>query len=138
MKINVASPCKKDWAKMSGDDKVRACAECKLNVYNLSAMTQAEVVELVKQREGRMCVRFFMRHDGTVITRDCPIGISRKRRAYAASIGAAATLFSVPMITAGAGGGQPAFLQQVRALVFELKLKLGLERPVVMMGDLAP
>lgn len=41
--IRIASPCSADWDRMCGDDRVRFCPECQLNVYNFSAMTPAEV-----------------------------------------------------------------------------------------------
>src|SRR5262249_19517730 len=70
--IRVASPCPASWDKMTGDDRVRHCQECKLNVYNLSEMTRIEAERLVANREGRMCVRFYRRADGTILTRNCP------------------------------------------------------------------
>src|SRR6516165_4128226 len=73
--IRVASPCPASWEKMSGDDRVRHCQEGKLNVYNLSDMTRAEAEQLITSREGRLCVRFFRRADGTILTRDCPRGL---------------------------------------------------------------
>jgi len=69
--IEVASPCTVSWDGMRGDDTVRFCGKCRLNVYNLSAMTQAEAAAHIAAREGRMCVRFYRRPDGTVMTRDC-------------------------------------------------------------------
>jgi hypothetical protein len=70
--IRVASPCSADWEKMIGDDRVRHCSQCNLNVYNLSAMTNDEVERLIAAREGRLCVRLYRRQDGTILTRDCP------------------------------------------------------------------
>src|SRR5262249_36156236 len=70
--VRVASPCPTSWEKMTGDDRVRHCQECKLNVYNLSEMTRTEAEQLIASREGRLCVRFYRRADGTVMTRDCP------------------------------------------------------------------
>jgi hypothetical protein len=72
--IRVASPCPASWEKMSGDDRVRHCQLCQLNVYNLSEMTRAEAERLIISREGRLCVRFYRRADGTILTRDCPRG----------------------------------------------------------------
>ena len=72
--IRVASPCRSDWNQMYGDDRRRFCAECKLNVYNLSGMTRDEAERLVMNSEGRLCVRFFRRKDGTILTQDCPVG----------------------------------------------------------------
>jgi len=73
--VRVASPCPTSWEKMAGDERVRHCQECKLNVYNLSEMTRAEAERLIASREGRLCVRFYQRADGMIITRDCPWGL---------------------------------------------------------------
>ena len=78
--IRIASPCKSDWESMYGDDRRRFCAECKLNVYNLSGMTSDEAEELVMNSEGRLCVRFFRRKDGTILTQDCPVGWKAVKR----------------------------------------------------------
>ncbi len=69
--IDIAKPCPADWNAMRGDEQVRFCKHCSLNVYNLSAMSRADAEKLVGEREGRLCVRFYRRLDGTVITRDC-------------------------------------------------------------------
>ncbi|CAF4026893.1 unnamed protein product [Rotaria sp. Silwood1] len=72
--IKVASPCSADWNEMIGDARKRFCGECKLNVYNLSEMSKMDAEQLLIQSEGRLCVRFYQRTDGTVITQDCPVG----------------------------------------------------------------
>ncbi len=72
----VASPCPASWEAMSGDKKVRFCSECKLNVYNLSEMSKTEAEQLLRNHEGdSLCIRLYLRADGTIITRDCPVGI---------------------------------------------------------------
>jgi hypothetical protein len=60
---------------MSGDDRVRHCAECNLNVYNLSDLTRREAESLIASHEGRLCVRYYRRADGTILTRNCPPGL---------------------------------------------------------------
>lgn len=71
--IRIASPCPADWEKMVGDERVRHCSECNLNVYNLSAMTERQVQELISGSRGkRLCARLYRRADGTVLTQDCP------------------------------------------------------------------
>lgn len=72
--VRVASPCSADWNEMYGDDRKRFCSDCKLNVYNLSDMTRQEAESLLLNWEGRLCVRFYRRADGTVLTKDCPVG----------------------------------------------------------------
>jgi TonB family protein len=82
-RINVASPCKADWNKMLGNDQVRFCSECQLNVYNLSNMTREQAENLVQTTEGKLCVRFYRRTDGTVISQDCPVGLKAVRQKVA-------------------------------------------------------
>ncbi len=72
--IRIASPCRSDWNEMYGNERRRFCSDCKLNVYNLSGMTRGEAESLLMKSEGRLCVRFFRRKDGTVLTKDCPVG----------------------------------------------------------------
>ncbi len=95
--IDVAAPCPADWHAMTGDDRVRHCGQCQLNVYNLSDMTADEAMSLVNKSEGRMCVRFFRRQDGTMITRDCPVGLAALRqrvvRMWAKAAALAGTFF---------------------------------------------
>ncbi|HEY4223587.1 MAG TPA: hypothetical protein VGO62_19655, partial [Myxococcota bacterium] len=101
--ISVASPCHAEWSDMVGSETVRFCASCQKNVFNLSGMKRDEAIELLRATEGRMCVRFYRRADGTVLTEDCPVGIQlvlrRAKRmtlaAAAVSIGAVAALVAV-------------------------------------------
>lgn len=81
--LKIASPCSADWSAMNGTDQVRHCDQCSLNVFNISAMTRAEAEALIQEAEGRLCVRMYQRADGTVMTRDCPVGAARKRRRMA-------------------------------------------------------
>jgi hypothetical protein len=88
--ITIASPCQANWSEMTGDDRARFCSQCKLHVYYLSAMSRDEAEKLVQQREGRTCVRFFRRQDGTVLTRDCPVGLRAVRQRFTRAVAALA------------------------------------------------
>ena len=91
--IQVAKPCSADWEAMQGDERVRHCGQCQLNVYDLSALTADEARSLIEKHEGRLCVRFYRRRDGTLLTRDCPVGVRtvrRRRAGIAAGLAAAA------------------------------------------------
>ncbi|MDQ3063793.1 MAG: hypothetical protein M3R14_13175 [Acidobacteriota bacterium] len=72
--VRIASPCSANWNEMYGNERKRFCSECKLNVYNLSEMTQGEAENFLINSEGRVCLRIFRRNDGTVLTQDCPVG----------------------------------------------------------------
>lgn len=73
--LYVASSCPANWNTMQGDDKVRYCNQCQLNVYNISAMTRSQAELLITKTEGQLCGRFYKRDDGTVLTTDCPVGL---------------------------------------------------------------
>jgi hypothetical protein len=79
--LSVASPCHAVWDDMEGTDRVRFCDDCRLHVYNLSELSKPAAERLVARHEGqgRLCVRFFRRADGTVLTRDCPRGLAALR-----------------------------------------------------------
>jgi len=90
--LHVASPCSASWAQMPGDERVRACGKCKQNVYNLSALTRAEAEALIAERNGRMCVRYYQRADGTILLADCTVGKRNKRVVRALAAGIAASI----------------------------------------------
>lgn len=97
--LRIASPCPVGWENMTGDARKRFCSLCSLNVYNISEMTKTEAEALIAASEGRFCARIYRRHDGTVITRDCPVGLRAYRKRVASFAGAALSmvlgLFSV-------------------------------------------
>jgi len=80
--IRVAAPCTADWSKMTGDARVRHCADCNKHVYNLSEMTRDEAQALLIEHSpsGKLCVRYYRRNDGTILTANCPVGTKRRRR----------------------------------------------------------
>lgn len=101
--IRVAKPCPADWNGMMGTSRKRFCGECKLNVYNLSDMTRREAETFLLESEGRVCVRYFRRDDGTVLTKDCPVGLAALKRRVSKAITAVFSMF------AGIFGGIFAF-----------------------------
>lgn len=105
-RVTVASPCQARWEDMRGDDKVRHCEQCRLNVHNFSAMTREEVNALLAVRmntqAGRLCGRFYRRSDGTIITQDCPTGL---RAARVRAVRAAGRIAAALGIVVGAGVG---------------------------------
>src|SRR5262245_26944298 len=111
MRLRVASPCPADWSAMQGDDRVRFCGQCQKNVYNLSAMTHAEAEDLIREKEGKLCVRFYQRTDGTVLTADCPVGRRRRRRRHiliaAGTVGLTAATVAAFVSTATTGRVEP-------------------------------
>ncbi len=98
--VRVAAPCLESWDAMSGTENVRSCERCQHKVYNLSELTSTEAETLLRTSEGRLCVRYYRRADGTVMTKDCSVGVTARRHrriaqtvaGVAAAVGSAAAL----------------------------------------------
>ena len=101
--ITIASPCRMDWDLMDGDERVRFCGKCKKNVYNLSAMSDSESLDLIQNSGDEICGRIFKRSDGTVVTNMCPPEAKRGKRQFQFSIAGL-----VLLMTASAGLCAPA------------------------------
>jgi hypothetical protein len=78
--VTIAAPCNVGWDNMIGNEQVRFCGQCSLNVYNLSGMTKPQAEHLVAQAEGRLCIRYYRRADGTILTKNCPMGLRALKR----------------------------------------------------------
>jgi hypothetical protein len=130
--IKVASPCSARWDEMVGDARVRFCAHCEKNVFNLSAMTRDEAEALVEEKEGQLCVRFYRRTDGTMLTADCPVGVRRKRvrRIAAVAVGAGAL--------AALGAGLRAREQVPPCTMGDIAVPTGINTTPVVQGTVAP
>jgi hypothetical protein len=101
--MQIASPCTAAWDAMAGDDRVRHCGQCEKKVYNLSALTAREAADLIRANEGRLCVRLYRRHDGTVLTQDCPVGLRQRARRLWRRTAALAASLAASLLAVGCG-----------------------------------
>lgn len=100
--LRVASPCSVGWETMSGDERVRRCHSCELNIYNISEMTKTEVEDLITKREERVCIRLYKRADGTVLTKNCPVGFrAYQKRVARFACATLATIFGLFTVSFG-------------------------------------
>jgi hypothetical protein len=142
--VRVAAPCKADWGKMVGDERVRYCDQCSLHVYNLSGMTKREAEGLVANSEGRLCVRFYRRADGSILTSNCPTGLrairQRVSRIAGAALSAALGFFAGLGLDLGARPAPPPRFQTMGAMTLSAGPEYVAPTPVVeepVMGDIA-
>lgn len=56
--ISVPTPCTADWNSMTGNEQVRFCQHCSLDVHHLSMMSRNQAERLVASANGRLCIRF--------------------------------------------------------------------------------
>ena len=71
VEIRVQNPCAVSWGAMKGDQFVRICPICQLNVYNFATLSPDEIVALINQHEGKLCAQFYARSDGTMTIEHC-------------------------------------------------------------------
>ena len=70
--LTITSPCTAEWNSMIGNDQVRFCEHCNLDVHNLSLMTRSQAQRLVARSNGRLCVRYHQDPAGQPLT--LPVG----------------------------------------------------------------
>lgn len=98
---------------MIGDDRVRFCDQCQLNVYNIAELSRTEVEKLIASSEGRICARLYRRADGTVITRDCPVGLRALRLRVSKRV---AAVFAAIVSFASIGSGQQSSTKKTECI----------------------
>lgn len=108
-RLSIATPCPVDWEQMTGDNRVRFCGHCQLNVYNISELSRVEAEALIASTEGRICARLFQRADGSVLTKDCPVGLQALRMRMSKR---AAAVFAALVSISSAAFGQQASSKQ--------------------------
>lgn len=119
------NPCTQSWDSMVGNDQFRFCEHCNLAVHNLAGMTRKEVERLIAKSQGRLCVRYQRRPDGSLRTLPAAQKLHRiTRRASQVAAGA----FSASIAFTGAA------LSQVTAEAYVRSAAIGNLDPQVLMG----
>ena len=102
--IRIPTPCSKSWGDLTGDERRRFCDACQLHVTNLSALTRREADEFLAAKQGRTCVSYSQRADGSIVTRE---ERATRLRPWARLRTAAAALFAFVPFLAGCEQGRP-------------------------------
>lgn len=138
--LKIAAPCKVGWDTMDGDDRIRHCRQCNKNVYNISAMTEAEANQFLLLTNQSACTGFYRRADGTILLDNCPIGLRKLRDQYKKIAAAITTTLALlqGILVAGANpnnnetyqkrsyapsmlGGAPARVEEPSAIAYRKK-----------------
>src|SRR5258706_4301072 len=118
--LRIASPCNARWEDMDGDERSRFCRRCTKHVYNFSEMTTQEALDLICEREGQLCARFYQRADGTVLTADCPVSADPLLHWFKRLVSAAAACLCLSGFSALAGEKPRPAVSTQRALLGEI------------------
>jgi hypothetical protein len=108
--VRIAAPCPVAWESMTGDARVRHCDQCNLKVFNISDMTRDEADAFLRDAAGiraaggRVCAGFWRRGDGTILLKDCPVGLAKVRAALARKMSRIAAALAL-LVGAGAAVG---------------------------------
>ncbi len=70
----LAYPCPITWDSMSGDERERFCNKCSQKVFNISDLSRKDAESLLRDgvEDGKVCVKYYLRADGTIKTDNCP------------------------------------------------------------------
>lgn len=68
LKVLSSTPCIEAWDTMRGNARERHCEVCDKPVHNFAAMTETQIHELIRKRNGHLCARRVHRADGTLVT----------------------------------------------------------------------
>ncbi len=109
---------------MIGNETVRYCPECKLDVYNLSNLSDRQVNKIVSGRQQRLCARVIRRQDGTVVTHTPRLGFSilLRRISKVASVALAASISLGPAVAGTSPTTSRCDLIQIQQDVSEINL----------------
>ncbi|MFN7972774.1 MAG: hypothetical protein U0166_10570 [Acidobacteriota bacterium] len=106
--LRIPSPCPADWDAMPGDDRVRHCGACRLDVYNIAGLSRDEAETLIASHEGRVCLRLYRRLDGRIVTKDCvAVRAGRLKRVAALTAAFSLVLAVHASSVLGRGGRSP-------------------------------
>jgi len=98
--LRIAAPCTASWDSMAGDNRVRHCTLCSLNVYNFAEMTRDELRELLARTEGHERGLLRLRDELGPIFRDQDFAVLYPRRGQPAlppwRLALASVQFNVP------------------------------------------
>ncbi len=91
--IEVKDACSESWNEMKGNDQVRFCGHCAFEVNNISALTRKQAMRLVRESDGRICVRY-IKHpvNSAPVFADKLYQITRRAGIAAGVLGASLTL----------------------------------------------
>lgn len=111
-RLEISQPCDAPWDSMTGGERVRFCAHCRLHVHNLSEVTPREALELALRSGGRLCLRIERDRSGAPRTRTHAAPLQQIRRRAnglaASAFGAVLTLCSTASAQTPAAGAEPA------------------------------
>lgn len=123
--LQISDPCPLPWDALRGNDRVKYCGTCDKNVYDLSQMRADEAEALLESHGESLCVQYYARADGTVVTADCTpsrLAVARQK-ARRAMLGAGAMLAGLLAFTVGLAALLLGWVSRDRAAPVVAKLE---------------
>jgi hypothetical protein len=75
-----ASRCSTHWdTDMLGHGRARFCWSCGRDVYDVASLSADDAIAVLEAEGDLSRTRLYVRHDGSVMKTDCPVGVRRKR-----------------------------------------------------------
>lgn len=70
--LSIKTPCSASWEEMRGNEQVRFCQHCDLNVTDVSHLTTQAAISLVLRSGGSVCLRIHRDPAGEIATPSAP------------------------------------------------------------------
>lgn len=64
--------CPKHWDDLQGDEFVRTCKTCSHQVFNLTGLSEEEILQFIEAHDGKVCALAHTDRQGFVVNGACP------------------------------------------------------------------
>ncbi|MCF6402278.1 carboxypeptidase-like regulatory domain-containing protein [Chitinophaga filiformis] len=91
--LSIPQPCHESWNEMTSVDKGRFCQRCQKTVTDFSALSDAQIIELLKSKQASACGRFTASQLNRVIS----VPLPEKRRKPFISVAAVIAALTITM-----------------------------------------
>ena len=96
--LSIPQPCHESWNEMTPADKGRFCQQCQKTVTDFSTLTDAQLIELLKNKQASACGRFTASQLNRVV--NAPVPVKHRRPFISIAAVVAALTITMPSVKA--------------------------------------
>ncbi|PSL35922.1 carboxypeptidase-like regulatory domain-containing protein [Chitinophaga ginsengisoli] len=96
--LSISQPCHESWNEMTPTDKGRFCQSCQKTVTDFSTLTDAQLIELLKNKQASACGRFTASQLNRVV--NAPVPMKHRRPFISIAAIVAALTITIPSVKA--------------------------------------
>jgi hypothetical protein len=127
--LSVPTPCQENWDNMNSTGDSKYCIRCKKNIIDFSAMSDIEVLAVIKNSRGELCGRFYNTQLNRLLTEPA----SKHSKLLPVAVASA-----IMAITFTEGTAQVRKLEQAAMAQFPVKVQCQLPEVIVRGSEMPP